>query len=184
MLTATSNTFASFSIAALSAVKTAQICVRQARKDSLKVWAIASHPEAIRTYRTVWNALILACHAAILLGMLSRDCWEWFKRWSDAYVLACQEQPTPAEEVTEPELTPEIEEATPSGYLEEIASIPDFEPTVPDVQVDFDADVIPNPFIRLTRRELLDMAKGQVKGYSRLDTETLRDRLTELHRLG
>jgi hypothetical protein len=106
MLVASNNTFASFSIAAQSAIETAQICYRQARKDSLKVWAVVSHPEAIRTYRTVWNALIIACQVTILLGMLARDAWTWFKRWSDAYVAQCQEQATPAEEVTEPELTP------------------------------------------------------------------------------
>lgn len=176
MLTATSNSFASFSIAAQSAVETAQICYRQARKDSLKLWAIATHPEAIRTYRTVWNVLIVACQVTILLGMLARDGWEWFKRWSDAYVLACQEQPTLAEEVTEPELIPELEEA--------IALVPDFEPTVPDVQVDFEPSVEPNPYSEMSRRDLLAAAKGKLRNYSRMDTQTLRQRLTELHRLG
>lgn len=88
----TAKETASFSIALQSTVETAQICYAQARKDALKVWAVVSHPEAIKTYRMVWNALVIACHVAVLLGMLARDGWEWFKRWSDVYVESCLEE--------------------------------------------------------------------------------------------
>jgi hypothetical protein len=77
------NTFA---LTAVSAWSTLLICDRQARRDCAKIaralqtcYAIATHPEAIRTYRMIYRALEIAVLVTLYLGGLTRRHYERIK---------------------------------------------------------------------------------------------------------
>lgn len=129
----------SLQITAQSALSTLRIVARQSQRDTQKIVYAATtiaqvltSPAAIKRYRIAIHLtreiLIIAGMTAIALGMSTRDLWEQFKRWSDAYVESCQLKPQPVE-VDCPISDPSVLEAT-------IAAVPlaQLSPAVPPLK--------------------------------------------------
>lgn len=92
----------SFTITVNTAWDTLLICDRQARRDYRKVSATAQHvyailksEEAVKTYKTIWNATVIMAFVAIALGETAR-------KWADALVECSLEQPTQDWEALDP----------------------------------------------------------------------------------
>lgn len=141
----------SFVITAQSAAEVAAICIRQAAKDSrtiahygYRVYQALSSPHAMQTYRWLWRALCLICHAVWLLGYTLRGVL-------DGYVERCLEQPVAAPAVPDVDIDMEAELAAYDQRRQ--------------------AEAVAAPIAQLTTRELHKLAKARGISYYKRRTK-------------
>jgi hypothetical protein len=100
----------SFYLTAIAALETADICIRQASKDSRKVWgwyySTFIGPEAIARYEAIGRALGVLCCLVVTAGMVARIGYTYLVGWCALQVDQAQLKPAEATPVLTPVYAP------------------------------------------------------------------------------